>query len=156
MEISDNDLFNYYSNCIVTYGGDPYRVTGVVNNKFFLAPILGGEPKEVHFVEVDTKIPPLGWIKAGPDWVYLYRVPQRRTRKGYCQELIGGLHISGTPTRVAYDRPSVVRQLWKKPRKHPEVLILEDKAYYGTDLVLVNGEDVVGKEKLSGYVRSLT
>ena len=155
MYISDGDLVNYYLNCIVTHKGDPCKVINVANGRFTLLPMLGGEAKEVLFEDVDTKIPPLGWIKSGQDWVYLYRVPQRRARKGYCQELLGAYHIGGNPTRVTYDRPAILRQLWKKPRKHPEVLSLGDKAYYGTDLVLDNGIDVVGKEKLAGYVRSL-
>ena len=99
----------------------------------------------------------LGWVKVGTEWLYIYRVPARRIKKGYCQETLGFATTNGLGNKVSYDRTSILQQLWKKPRKYPEVLSLPNgRIYYGTELVVDGGVDVEGKEKLAGYVRSLS
>lgn len=157
MYMSESDIYLYWGGCIVTYLNNPYRVMGATPEGLQLSDALHPEGLiTVPLSEVNTHIPPLGWVRVGTEWVYLYRVPARRVKKGYCQESIGCVGIGGAPHRVDVYRAAVINQLWKKPRKHPEILELDDgRKFYGTDLVMNNGQDVVGKEKLSGYVRSL-
>lgn len=157
MEVSDRDLYNYWSGCIVTYKKEPYKFLGCTEKMVDLASALGTGTIRVPFDDIDTTLPKLGWVRVGPVWVYLYRIPLRKIRKGYCQETLGGIGIDGHPVRFYYDRQSLLRQLWKKRRPHPELLSLPDgSVMYGTELVISsNGEDIVGKEKLSGYARSL-
>ena len=157
MEVSDQDLRSYFGNCIVTYKGDPCKVLDVSNGNFVMINMFKGEDVVAPHSEVDTHIPTLGWVKVGTEWLYIYRVPARRIKKGYCQETLGFATTNGLGNKVSYDRTSILQQLWKKPRKYPEVLSLPNgRIYYGTELVVDGGVDVEGKEKLAGYVRSLS
>lgn len=157
MDVSDQDLRSYFGSCIVTFDGDPCKVLDVTEGRFLLLNMLTGAETSEHHSDVNTHIPTLGWVKVGAEWMYMYRVPARRIKKGYCQETLGFCNTSGIGSKVSYDRTAILQQLWKKPRKHPEVLALPDgRIYYSTELVVdVGGVDVEGKEKLAGYVRSL-
>lgn len=157
MDVSDQDLRSYFGNCIVTFEGDPYKVLDAAGGRFLMVNMLNGKEVSEHHSEVNTHIPTLGWVKVGTEWMYMYRVPARRIKKGYCQETLGFCTVGGVNHKASYDRVSILQQLWKKRRKNPEVLALPDgRIYYSTELVVdVGGVDVVGKEKLAGYVRSL-